>query len=202
MSNLVERTAKMGVVPDGETIEGVADFMPVAFLPKYLRKFVGYYILGIAALRVIANLVFDSHGGSWFGTFGVLVAVLPSMVGMPTRHPERMSGVRPRTGIAAAFPNRALRYVATDQRLLAIRIVRTGHRQFDRQIVASVPWTNVIGVSARNRSLWTLFTFGFADGTVLTLSRSRHYWQPGGLAHAVNLRALAPLPASELSAPK
>jgi hypothetical protein len=100
------------------------------------------------------------------------------------------------------LPNSALRYVATDQRLLAIRMVKSDGFHRDRSIVASVPWTDVIGVSARNRWLWTLFTFGFADGTLLTLSRSRYHWTPGGLAYAVNLRALAQLPASELSAPK
>jgi hypothetical protein len=202
MTDLVKRTTKMGIVPDGETIEGVGDFIPVAFLPKYVPKFVGLWILTYVAVSVSANLMFGSSEGSGFTGIFVLAGMLPATVGMPTRHPDRMPGVRPRTGIAAVFPNRPLRYVATDQRLLAIRTVKSGRRKYDRHIVASVPWTDVIGVSARNRWLWTLFTFGFADGTLLTLSRSRYHWVPGGLAHAVNLRALAQLPAVELSAPK
>jgi hypothetical protein len=202
MADLVKRTTKMGIVPDGETIEGVGDFMPVAFLPKGVPKFVGCFILACFALRGLQNLVFGSSGWPGIGTAYVLAGMLPAMVGMPTRHPERMPGVRPRTGIATTFPKSALRYVATDQRLLAIRMVKSDGFHRDRSIVASVPWTDVIGVSARNRWLWTLFTFGFADGTLLTLSRSRYHWTPGGLAYAVNLRALAPLPASEISAPK
>jgi hypothetical protein len=201
MNDPVKRITKMGIVPDGEMIEGVAGLMPVAFLPKSVPKFVGLWILTGVTLSLLLNVVLGSDGGIGRAMAVGFAVVFPSMVGMPTRHPDRMPGVRPRAGIAAVFPNQALSYIATDQRLLAIRTVKSGRRQYDRHIVASVPWTDVIGVSTRKRWLWTLLTFGFADGTLLTLSRPRSLWVRGGLARTVNIRALAPLPVAELSVP-
>jgi hypothetical protein len=68
MNDLVKRTTKMGIVPDGETIEGVGDFIPVAlipvaFLPKYAPKSVGLRILTYVAVSLLANLMFGSSEG-------------------------------------------------------------------------------------------------------------------------------------------
>jgi hypothetical protein len=195
MADLVQRVTKMGIVPEGETIEGAGGLTPVAFVPKYLAPVVGLSVLFGFAFRALLNTVLGPGDGSVFQPFVWLAIVLPQMVGMPTRHPEKMAGGKPSTGTAALFPKEALLYVATDQRLLAFRMAKADGFRRDRQIVASVPWNDVVGVYVRNRRLWTLFTFGFADDTLLTLSRGRTFWKPGGLAFAVNLRAAGPRPA-------
>jgi hypothetical protein len=194
VADLVERVTKMGIVPEGETIEGVGGLMPVAFMPRYLPKLVGQTVLiGVATLAVL-NAVFGGRF-SIFSVFPGLAFGLTEMVGVPTRHPERMAGARPRNGAAALFPKQELLYVATDQRLLAIRMESDDGVRRDRQIVASVPWAEVVGVYVWNRHLWTMFSFGFADDTLLTLSRARTFRRRrGGLAYAVNLRAMAPRP--------
>jgi hypothetical protein len=202
MADLVQRTTRMGIVPAGEIIEGAGQLMPVAFMPRYVPKLAGVALLTGGAMIFLLHALFPSRPapGYWVGM--MLAFMFLQMVGLPTRYPDQIPGARPMTGIAGSFPKEEVVYVATDQRLLAVRLVKPDGFRRDRRIVASVPWTDVVGVSANNRQLWTLFTFTFADGTLLTLSRGRLSWLPGGLAYAVNIRASAPHQTGGLPPPR